>query len=1034
MGKKILKLVLTLSVFFLTISFRSSALAADWPTFRGNPEHTGVSSETIPIPLEKKWDYGIGESIYSSPIVAGGTVFVGSNDHYVYAVSATAATLVWKYETGGSVESTPLYYNGTVYFGSSDGYLYALDALNGNKKWEFNTASYGGGPVASAPVTDGTNVYFASGGANGPIFALNATSGAFVWQYDVPGGFSYPSPALVLSKLYNALFIGSEEGVVYAINTTGTTKWTYPTVDNRFSVSSPAVVGGTVYIGSDSGIVYAITAGTGNLDWSYSVGSDILASPAVTDAAVYFGSLNGNVYALGTSGATKGKLKWSYRVGGPINIKSSPVVSGNLVFIGATHLFFALDATTGDFKWSYGVGQQVASPAISNSLVYLASDRLYAFEATTTLVAMIEKWKYNTGSNITMSGVAVDGGVTYVGADDSYLYVINSDGTLKWRFQATNGYMISSTPVVSGGVVYFGARDNKTFYAVNTADGTLKWSKTLTGLEAFVSSTPTVVGGVIYVGVHNGRVYAWDAISGNQIWQYATWDPYWGSPYNVSSPIVDSGKVYISYANQAVVALDQATGNKIWETSLGGGFYGTFYPVSILLSGGAIYASGVDRVYALNLDGTLKWSVPISGQINDFVLWEGILIGPSTLGQVYAFDASSGSLKWQYGIKGVPGKPFLWQDVVFIMTSAYRVYALNAENGQLRFEYAGNFSPLAPVVTGGILYLGARDGRIYSEDIDNASLPVKASTGGTILTVYGDRLQIPPGALAADTMVTINISPNDQGGGGVVALPRKYRFGPDGTTFSTPATVKFAYKTSDLQGADPNTVKVYVWDSTASVWSAYGGTADLVNKTIDVSLNHFSDYALFGGAPELNFPVLAAFYLYGTPVTFKYSAFNPSVVTGVAGYLNDQPIESGTQVKLTQLGTNTFRVVGTKVGGGEVSQSITFEVAYAFEWLSPLTTSTFMVGETIPIKFKTKDFADNFVGDGSVTVEVVGEAGQTTGIFSSGKGNLYIRISESHYLVNLDTSKYSWIVPGGTYQIKVTFGSLTYPPYSFAVQ
>ena len=174
-----------------------------------------------------------------------------------------------------------------------------------------------------------------------------------------------------------------------------------------------------------------------------------------------------------------------------------------------------------------------------------------------------------------------------------------------------------------------------------------------------------------------------------------------------------------------------------------------------------------------------------------------------------ALNTSDHTLRWEYTGKGSPGKPFAWQDVVFVMTDGYQVYGLNMENGRLRFEYAGNFNPSFPVVTGGLLYLGSHDGRIYSEDINNYSMNVTASLGGTILTAYGDRLEIPAGALSANTIVTIGVSPNDQGGEGVVTLPRKYRLGPDGTSFSSPATAKFAYKTSDLQGSDPKVFTIF---------------------------------------------------------------------------------------------------------------------------------------------------------------------------------------------------------------------------------
>lgn len=1019
-----------LAVFFILLlsSLSEPAWGADWPTYRGDAIRSGVSSESLSLPLDKKWEYDIGRSGHSSPIVANNTVFVGANNGYLYALAVDSPTLKWSFPTGGSIRGAPLYLNGVVYLGSTNGKLYALNAVSGASAYAwspFDTATQGGGAILSSLVTDGTNIYF--GTENGRVFAVNAASGVRAWYYDA-SRFSYSSPSLVLSPQFNALFFSSYDGVVYSISTAGSLRWTYPVAGDNFEYSSPAVVGGVVYVGSNNGIIYAIAANNGSLNWSYDVGSDVIASPAVTADTVYVGSLEGNFYALGTTGGQKGKLRWSYRSGS--QIESSAVVSGSSVFVGGKNLLFVLDTSTGDFRWSYGVGQEVVSPAIANGWLYLASDKLYAFQPTPIAMAMVEKWKFNTGSTITRSGVAVDGGVTYVGTDDGYLYAINPDGTQKWRF-STGGSVVFSTPVVAAGVVYFGA-ENSLFYAVNTSDGILKWSKPLSGPNARAISPPTVADGVVYLGASNGYLYALNATNGNEVWT-----PYYvgSTAYGLTSPLVDAvnNRIYFAYGNKRLLALDRPSGSLVWQANLLGDNHSE-NPSSILQVGNTLYAGGYGYIHAFDLSGNQKWAYRAYGTgalEAGFVEWQGILIGAGFDGKVVALNTADATLRWEYAVKGVPGKPFVWQDVVFVMTNGFRVYALSMEDGRLRFEYAGNFNPLFPVVTGGLLYLGSRDGRVYSEDIDNYSMNVSASLGGTILTVYGDRLEIPAGALSANTTITINISLNDQSGEGVVALPRKYRFRPDGTNFSSPATAKFAYKTSDLQGVDPNTVKVYVWDSLASIWTASGGTANLSNKTIDVSLNHFSDYALFGGEPELNFPVLAATYLYGTAVTFRYSAFDPSRVTGVAGYLNDQPIESGTQIKLARLGTNIFRVVGTKAGDGEVSQSITFGVVYALDWLSPLTVTIFITGDTIPIKFRANDFAGNFVANETVTIEVVDGLGHSTETFTTSKNNVYIKISESHYLVNLDTSKYSWIVPGGSYQIKVSFNGLPYPPYSF---
>jgi outer membrane protein assembly factor BamB len=62
--------------------------------------------------------------------------------------------------------------------------------------------------------------------------------------------------------------------------------------------SSPAVVGGTVYVGSQDNNVYAIDAETGQKKWDIDTESQIISSPAVVRETIYIGSTDGNLYAL----------------------------------------------------------------------------------------------------------------------------------------------------------------------------------------------------------------------------------------------------------------------------------------------------------------------------------------------------------------------------------------------------------------------------------------------------------------------------------------------------------------------------------------------------------------------------------------------------------------------------------------------------------------------------------------------------------------------------------------------------------------
>jgi outer membrane protein assembly factor BamB len=73
-------------------------------------------------------------SLYSSPAVANGVVYVGSEDNNVYALNAKTGAKLWSYSTGSFVESSPAVANGVVYVGSDDGKVYAFGLKQGSEQ------------------------------------------------------------------------------------------------------------------------------------------------------------------------------------------------------------------------------------------------------------------------------------------------------------------------------------------------------------------------------------------------------------------------------------------------------------------------------------------------------------------------------------------------------------------------------------------------------------------------------------------------------------------------------------------------------------------------------------------------------------------------------------------------------------------------------------------------------------------------------------------------------------------------------------
>ncbi|MFA5416709.1 MAG: PQQ-binding-like beta-propeller repeat protein, partial [Methanoregula sp.] len=109
--------------------------------FRGNPEHNGVyTSEGVQPNNRLKWKFSALDSIESSPAVAVGVVYFGSDDTNLYAVYARNGTEKWHFKTSASIRSSPAVSDGVVYFGANDGKIHAIDAETAKEKWNFSVS------------------------------------------------------------------------------------------------------------------------------------------------------------------------------------------------------------------------------------------------------------------------------------------------------------------------------------------------------------------------------------------------------------------------------------------------------------------------------------------------------------------------------------------------------------------------------------------------------------------------------------------------------------------------------------------------------------------------------------------------------------------------------------------------------------------------------------------------------------------------------------------------------------------------------
>lgn len=367
-----------------------AAVAGSAATFRCDPAHDGVcatrgierAGSPYRLPL---WRFRTGQLNRSTPAVANGTVYVGSDSGYLYALDAVDGRLKWRFFTQGELNSSPSYDQGRVYFTGGDGNVYALDAHDGRRLWEFHA-----GPL------DGKRP---------------------AWD------FFQSSPVVVGDMLY----VGSGDGKVYALDAaTGTQRWAFRT-DGAVR-SSPAVAGGMVYVGSMGGTLYALDAQSGRKQWSFKTRGnsyfpqgEIQSTPAVADGTVYFGSRDSSLYALD---AKTGAQRWANRDPQGAWVISGPAVAHGTVYFATSdsHRIEAVDGATGKARWNVDAGGRVfASPVLVGTRLYLG---LADGEAVWMDAATGKRLGEAASEGTVYGSVAVSDGVVYFASDDGYVYAV----------------------------------------------------------------------------------------------------------------------------------------------------------------------------------------------------------------------------------------------------------------------------------------------------------------------------------------------------------------------------------------------------------------------------------------------------------------------------------------------------------------------------------------------------------------------------------------------------------------------------------
>ncbi len=410
---------------------------------------------------------------------------------------------------------------------------------------------------------------------------------------------------------------------------------------------------------------------------------------------------------------------WQVPNCGTVNL-TIPYAEKDQVFFGVSAYS---DDTNTKTRWKYlqletppGSGQQPGlagqSQTIPDSSLTPAAASMFraspehtgVYDAGGMVPSNTQLWRFVTGTSVSSSSPTVSGGVVYIGSPDNALYAVDAvTGKEKWRF-ATGGAVSASSPAVSDGVVYIGCADSY-LYAVDAVTGKEKW-RFATG--NYVWSSPAVANGVVYIGSDNYDLYAVDAVTGKEKWRFAT------TGRVRSSPAVANGVVYVGCEDKNLYAIDAVTGAEKWRFATGNIVYSSPAVVN-----GVIYVGSWDKnLYAVDaLTGKEQWRFATENGISSSpAVANGLVYIGSNDNKLYAVDTVTGKNRWQFATKGdLYSSPAVTDSIVYIGSYDGNLYAVNAVSGTEKWRFAtGADIRSSPAVSNGIVYVASYDIHLYA--------------------------------------------------------------------------------------------------------------------------------------------------------------------------------------------------------------------------------------------------------------------------------------------------------------------------------
>lgn len=492
----------------IMVSLANVVGAADWPNWGRDSSRNMVSDETglpssfdagdfkaateeidITTTTNVRWAAKLGSQAYGNPTIAGGRVFVGTNNE---------SPRDPKYKGDRSV-------------------VMCLDERTGELLWQLAVPKLGTGKVSdwefigicSSPAVEGDRVYLVTNrcevvcldaggmadGNDGPFtdearyladkegaqVELGPQDGDIIWRFDMLkelGVFPHNITSSAVLVMGDRLVVTTSNGV----------DWTHTTTPNPRAPALCMLDKATGALLGEEASGVSVRTLHGN--WS---------SPAYGRAnsgeMIIFGGGDGICYGFDTqtveddAGFNLLKELWRfdcnpphYRVkdgvpikyatrNGPSEVLATPVFYEGRVYVAIGQdpehgdgigNIACIDAESGQQVWSYDkINRSMSTVSIVNGLVFVAdySGFIHCLDVETGKIY----WVFDTLSHIWGSTLVVDGKV-YIGTEDGDIVILAAERTLKEINRVDMRAPIYSSPVAANGTLYIATQTH--LYAI----------------------------------------------------------------------------------------------------------------------------------------------------------------------------------------------------------------------------------------------------------------------------------------------------------------------------------------------------------------------------------------------------------------------------------------------------------------------------------------------------------------------------------------------------------------------------------------